>query len=173
MSKELRSRTFTWEDPAEIARRGASMDGLAFLQGIASGTIPAPPAAALVGLVLEEIAEGRAVFALEPQEFHYNPLGTVHGGIITTLLDTAMGCAVHSRLGRGRAYTTLELKVTFVRPLLRETGRVRAVAEVLHLGGKVAAAEARVLDGRGRLLSHATTTCLLSDVPIPKQGGQS
>ena len=108
-----------------------------------------------------EAGEGRAVFAVDPQEFHYNPIGMVHGGLPATLLDSAMGCAVHTLLPEGRGYTTLELKVNFVRALRTDTGRVRAIGRVIDIGGKVATAEGTIVDGAGKLYAHATTTCLL------------
>jgi len=123
--------------------------------------IPVAPIAELVGFDLVELGEGRASFELDPGERHYNPLGTVHGGIAATLLDSAMGCAVHTTLGEGEAYTTLELKVNFVRAITEATGRVVATGSVIHRGGRVATAEARLTDEDGRLLAHATSTCLI------------
>ena len=98
---------------------------------------------------IAEIAEGRVAMELDPAEFHYNPLASVHGGIVATLLDSVMGCAVHSKLPRGRGYTTVEIKVNYVRPMKRETGRVQAIAKVVHLGGKIATAEGSIVDGAG------------------------
>ena len=102
-----------------------------------------------------------AVFAVEPAEYHYNPIGVVHGGVAATLLDSAMGCAVHSALPAGAGYTSLEIKVNFVRPLTAETGRVRCEAKLIHLGGRTATAEGRVVDEAGKLYAHGTTTCLI------------
>jgi uncharacterized protein (TIGR00369 family) len=110
---------------------------------------------------LAELEEGRAVFTVEPAEYHYNPIGVVHGGLAATLLDSAMGCAVHSTLPAGAGYTTLEVKVNFVRPLTAETGEVRCEAEVIHVGGRTATAEGKVLDASGKLYAHATTTCII------------
>jgi uncharacterized protein (TIGR00369 family) len=123
--------------------------------------LPPAPIAELVGFDLVELGEGRASFAMDPAERHYNPLGTVHGGIAATLLDSAMGCAVHTTLGEGENYTTLELKVNFVRAITEATGRVVATGSVIHRGGRVATAEARLTDGGGRLLAHGTSTCLI------------
>jgi uncharacterized protein (TIGR00369 family) len=111
-----------------------------------------------------EVGEGRVVFAVEPQEYHYNPIGVVHGGLAATLLDSAMGCAIHSLLPEGRAYTTLELKVNFVRALKRDVGRVRAIGKVIHLAGKIATAEGTLVDAAGKLHAHGTTT-------VPAGGG--
>src|SRR5437868_14966658 len=105
------------------------MPGAAFLRAIAERRLPPPPIAKLMGFDIEEVGEGRAIFVIEPQEYHYNPIGVVHGGLAATLLDSAMGCAVHSLLPEGRAYTTLELKVNFVRALKHDTGRVQARSE--------------------------------------------
>jgi len=159
-----RTRTVTWQDPASVGKAALSMAGAAFLRAIAERRLPPPPIATLMGFDIEEVGEGRVVFAVEPQEYHYNPIGMVHGGLAATLLDSAMGCAVHSLLPEGRAYTTLELKVNYIRALKHDTGRVQAIGKVIHLGGKVATAEGSLIDGAGKLYAHGTTTCLLSDV---------
>ena len=140
------------------------MSGAAFLRAMIGRELPPPPIAVLLGFDLEEVGEGRAVFAVEPREYHYNPIGVVHGGLAATLLDSAMGCAVHTLLPQGRAYTTLELKVNFVRALTPDVGRVRAIGKIIHLGGKIATAEGTVVDAAGKLYAHGTTTCLLMDV---------
>ena len=123
--------------------------------------IPHAPVAELLGFTLIELGDGQASFELDPGERHYNPLGTVHGGIAATLLDSAMGVAVHTTLGEGQTYTTLELKVNYVRAITEETGRVVATGSVIHRGGRVATAEARLTDADGRLLAHGTSTCLI------------
>ena len=123
--------------------------------------LPVAPIAELLGFDLVELGEGRASVELDPAERHYNPLGTVHGGIAATLLDSAMGCAVHTTLDEGEAYTTLELKVNYVRAITEATGRVVATGSVIHRGGRVATAEARLTDAGGRLLAHGTSTCLI------------
>ena len=147
------------------------MAGSAFLRAMAARELPPPPIAALMGFDIEEVGEGRAVFTVEPREYHYNPIGVVHGGLAATLLDSAMGCAVHSMLPEGRAYTTLELKVNFVRALRGDMGLVRAIGKVIHLGGKIATAEGSILDAAGKLYAHGTSTCLLSEVPRRPAGG--
>ena len=123
--------------------------------------IPFAPITELVGFELVELGAGTASFAMDPAERHYNPLGTVHGGIAATLLDSAMGCAVHTLLDEGERYTTLELKVNFVRAITEATGRVVASGSVIHRGGRVATADARLTDEDGRLLAHGTSTCLI------------
>ena len=165
MSVNERTRIVTWQDPAPVGKEAFSMAGAAFLRAIAERKLPPPPIANLMGFDIEEVGEGRVIFGVEPQEYHYNPIGMVHGGLAATLLDSAMGCAVHSLLPEGRAYTTLELKVNFVRPLKHDTGRVQAIGKVIHLGGKVATAEGSLIDRAGKLYAHATTTCLLVSVP--------
>jgi uncharacterized protein (TIGR00369 family) len=137
------------------------MTGLEAMHAIVAGDAPAPPIAELVGFDLVEVGEGRASFELDPAERHYNPLGTVHGGIAATLLDSAMGVAVHTTLREGQTYTTLELKVNYVRAITESTGRVIAEGSVIHRGGRVATAEARLTDAAGRLLAHGTSTCLI------------
>jgi uncharacterized protein (TIGR00369 family) len=136
--------------------------GLEFLRAIAAGELPGAPIADLLGFAPVEAEEGRVVFAAVPEAKHYNPIGTVHGGLAATLLDSAMGCAVHSVLPAGIGYTTLELKVNFVRPITSETGRILCEGTVVHRGGRVATAEGRVFaEADGKLLAHGTTTCLI------------
>ena len=156
-----RTRTVAWEDPVEAFAASAGMTGLEYLRAMAAGELPPPPIAMLMGFGIETIEEGRVVFTVEPAEYHYNPIGLVHGGVAATLLDSAMGCAVQSHLPAGVGYTTLEIKVSYVRPMTRDTGPVHGEGTVLHLGRKVATTEARLTDGDGRLLAHATSTCLI------------
>jgi uncharacterized protein (TIGR00369 family) len=158
----VRSRTITWEDPVAAATSRADLSGLDHLRAIRDGRVPPPPFATLLGFELAEVEEGRAVFAVTPDEFHYNPIGVVHGGLAATLLDSATGCAVQSTLEPGVVYTTLEVKVNFARPMTRDTGRVLCTATVVHRGRTVATAEGRVVaEATGKLLAHGTATCLL------------
>ncbi len=159
--KEKRTRTVTWEDPHALAEAGRGLSGLEYLQKIIAGELPRPPISALMDFGLTELDEGRAVFTVEPAEYHYNPIGVVHGGLAATLLDSAMGCAVQSMLPAGAGYTTLEIKVNYVRPMTTETGRVRCEAKVIHVGGRTATAEGRILDEEGKLYAHGTTTCII------------
>lgn len=161
MSDSIRSRTFTWHDPTDIAETGKTMSGIDFLQAVIAGELPPPPFLAMLNMRMAEASEGRVVFTIEPAEYHYNPIGSVHGGVAATLLDSAMGCAVHSMLPAGAGYTTLEIKVNYVRSMTRDTGTVRCEGTVVHLGGKVATAEGRITDAAGKLYAHATTTCLI------------
>jgi uncharacterized protein (TIGR00369 family) len=137
------------------------MTGLEAMHAIKAGDAPAAPIGELLGFDLVDVGEGHASFELDPAERHYNPLGTVHGGIHATLLDSAMGCAVHTTLREDEAYTTLELKVNYVRAITEATGRIVAAGSVIHRGGRVATAEAKLTDEGGRLLAHATSTCLI------------
>ncbi|MER7540762.1 PaaI family thioesterase [Streptomyces sp. NPDC097704] len=160
-----RSRTVEWEDAGATARAAMSMEGIDFLREMVAGRLPGPPIAALLGFTLETVEPGRAVFAMEPGEEHYNPIGSVHGGVYATLLDSAAGCAVHSTLPRGTAYTSLDLSTRFLRPITRDTGKIRAVGTVLSQGRRTALAEAGLYDAEDRLLGHATSTCMLFPVP--------
>lgn len=155
-----RERIVRWEDPMQSAAVSASTDGLSFLRAMSAGEVPIPPVAATLGFAGFDVDVGRASFRIVPAEFHYNPIGVVHGGVLATLADSAMACAVHSTLPAGSAYTTLEFKINFVRPVTVDTGEIVATAEVLHRGRKVATAEARITDGDGKLLAHASTTCI-------------
>ena len=161
MSTIQRSRTFEWEDPRLLLEPLRELSGLEFLQRFTQGTLPRPPIGDLMDFTLVEVGEGRAVFVIEPAEFHYNPIGVVHGGVAATLLDSAMGCAIHSMLPRGTGYTTLEIKVNFVRALTSTTGPVRAEGTVVHMGKRTATAEGRIVDRGGKLYAHATTTCIV------------
>jgi uncharacterized protein (TIGR00369 family) len=157
-----RSLTISWEDPVASAARAAELSGVDAMRAIASGELPPPPIALLLGFRPVEIDAGRVVFEAYPNESHYNPIGVVHGGLAATLLDSVMGCAVQTTLAAGEAYTTLELKVNFTRPMTRDTGRVLATGTVVHHGGRVATAEGRVVaEQSGKLLAHGTTTCLV------------
>src|SRR5918992_62479 len=129
--KSGRTRTVSWEDPRALAEAGRGLSGMEFLQKVVSGELPRPPISALMDFQLSELSEGRAVFTVEPAEYHYNPIGVVHGGLAATLLDSAMGCAVHSTLPAGVGYTTLEIKVNYVRAMTSETRGVRCEARVI------------------------------------------
>lgn len=144
--------------PIEQARR---MDGLTLFGEIRAGRLPAPPLSKVLGFWIDEVEDGRVVFAYEPVVDHYNPIGSVHGGIAATLLDSVMGCSVHTRLKAGTGYTTVEIKINYVRAMTDKTGRVRAEGKVINLGSRIATAEGRLTDASGRLLAHGTTTCLL------------
>ncbi|MER5193967.1 PaaI family thioesterase [Streptomyces sp. NPDC002755] len=163
-----RTRTYQWEDPAILADAAGCMAGLDFLRELQAGRLPAPPVAGTVDFTLDEVEPGRAVFSLTPGEEHYNPIGSVHGGIFATLLDSAAGCAVQSTLPQGMAYTSLDLTVKFLRRITADTGTVRAVGTVVSGGRQTALAQAQLFDATDRLLAHATSSCLLFPVPRPQ-----
>ena len=145
-----------------IDRDPETRSGLELMRAIASGALPPPPVALLLGFAIDRVDEGNVVFSMDPVHDHVNPLGTVHGGIITTLLDSAMGCAVHTTLPAGGMYTTLELKVNFLRPAFGGGARLVAEGRVLHRGGTAVLAEATIVEeGTGRKIAHATSTCLI------------
>ena len=148
-------------DPAAIAARGRELPGIEYVRQIFDGELPPPPISQLMGFRGVEFEHGRAVFEMTPGPEHYNPIGTVHGGIALTLLDSAMGCAVHTTLAAGVGYTTLEVKTNFVRPITAETGVIRCEGTVIHGGSRIATAEGKLVDGAGKLLAHGTTTCLI------------
>ncbi len=156
-----RKRIITWEDPTAAIQKGKTMSGIEYLRAMASGDLPSPPIANLIGMWMTEVSEGRVVFALEPAEYHYNPLGSVHGGIAATLLDSAMGCTVQSVLPAGTGYTTIELKTNYLRAMTSKTGTVYCEGKIIYVGGRIATAEARLTDAAGKLYAHGTTTCIL------------
>lgn len=158
-----RTRTITWNDPAETAVLSDGLNGLEILHRISSGLIPGPPAASLVGFAPTYVMPGRVVFSYEPREEHYNLLGAVHGGILTTVLDTVMGCAVQSKLDAGIAPVTIELKTSFVHPVTLASGILRAEGKTVHPGSRVATAEARLEGEDGTLYAHASSTWLIYD----------
>jgi uncharacterized protein (TIGR00369 family) len=156
-----RTHTVTWEDPKTGAEAATKMSGLDFLRALAQGELPAAPMANLMGFRPSEVEEGRVVFEAVPAEYHYNPIGAVHGGFACALADSAMGCAVHTMLPAGVGYTTLEIKTNLLRPITAETGRLLCEGKAIHVGGRVAIAEARLTDESGKLYAHATTTCMI------------
>ena len=140
-------------------RRGLS--GLEYMRQLMTGEREASGMARLMNMRLVEVEEGRAVFAVEPDERHYNGLGIAHGGLAATLLDSALGCAINTVMTAGRVFTTLEMEINYVRPMRRETGEVRCEALVLHAGSRVATAEGRIVDAAGKLYAHGTASCML------------
>lgn len=162
-----RSRTFTWSDPAANAAHVGQLSGLDLLRAMIAGELAPPPVMHLMDMDRMEADEGRVAVELTPQEFHYNPIGGVHGGVISTLLDTAAACAVHTTLPAGVGYTSLDLNVKFLRPVTVDSGTLRCEGTVLQRGRRTALAEARLTDTRGRLVAHATSSCLLFPLPTP------
>jgi uncharacterized protein (TIGR00369 family) len=144
--------------PLEQAR---AMDGLTLFKGLLEGRFPAPPITKALGFRVSEVELGRVVFDYTPVYDHYNPLGTVHGGIAATLLDSVMGCCIHTTLKAGIGYTTVEIKVNYVRAMTDKTGPVRVEGKVISAGSRIATSEGKLYDGAGKLLAHGTTTCLI------------
>jgi uncharacterized protein (TIGR00369 family) len=163
--EDSRSRTLVWQDPLPTAAAGATMPGLEYMQSIVAGEVPPPPIAVVMRMGPIEVSEGRAVFAGEPGEEHYNPIGVVHGGYAATLLDSALGCSVHTTLPAGVGYTSLGLEVKYVRPITRDTGRVVCEANVVYRGRRQATSEAAITSAEtGKVLAHGTATCLIFEV---------
>lgn len=138
-----------------------SYDGLSFLKAIIAGELPNPPISELLGFHLTEAAKGRVAFEGAPEFRHYNPIGTVHGGFASTLLDSALACSIFSTMEKGDTWTTLDLTINFVRPLTKDTGPVRAEGRIIHRGRSVATSEGDLKDRAGKLYAHATTTCMI------------
>jgi uncharacterized protein (TIGR00369 family) len=156
-----RSRTFTWADPTAMAGTTAGLGGAEMFDAMAEGRLPLPPVLSALGISGMAFEEGHVRLGFEPREFHYNPLGSVQGGVYGVLLDAAFGFAVHRRLPAGVAYTSLDLAVKFLRPLTMAAGRVTAEATVVHLGRRTALAEGRITDADGRIYATATSSCLI------------
>ncbi|HYA71359.1 MAG TPA: PaaI family thioesterase [Thermoplasmata archaeon] len=156
-----RTRLFRWPDPKRFDEPVRTLSGLEFMRAFLSGKLPAPPFMELLGIRIVSVEPSSVAFEFEPAEFMYSPLGNVHGGIVTVLLDTAMGCSFHTTLPVGVGYTTLELKVNFLRPVTAQSGTLRAEGHVVHSGSRVATTDARLSDRSGRLHAHATSTLLI------------
>ena len=173
MKKLMRRREVSWEDPMVGAALALDLSGLDYLRAIADGRIAPPPIAVLLGMGIADVQPGRVTFSLEVGEHLYNPIGSVHGGVFCTLLDSAMACAVHSTLDRGQAYTTLELKVNLVRALTVGTPSVLATGQVISAGRRVATSSGQITGPDGTLYAHATTTCLIFEPRHDSANGNS
>lgn len=156
-----RTLTVAWQDPMVGARAAKGMSGLEFWRAMQKGEVPLPPICELIGFELAEVEEGRVVFECVPGEQHYNTIGFVHGGLACTLLDSAMGTALHTVLPAGTGFTTLELKTNLLRPIAIDTGTLRCEGHPIHVGGRVALAEARLTDESGILYAHATSALMV------------
>jgi uncharacterized protein (TIGR00369 family) len=157
MSDLVATKTYGTVSPVERSQ----MSGLAFVQGLAAGSLPLNTMAQTLGYDVVTAANGRVVVTAEPNANQLNPAGTVHGGLAATLLDSCMGLAIQSTLQKGFGSTTLEFKISFVRPITPDTGLIRAEGIVLNCGNRVGTAEGRITDAQGKLLAHGTTTCLI------------
>lgn len=157
-----RSRVVAWSDPAETAAGMAGRSGLEFVEALASGELPPPPILATIGGArLVSATRGEVVFALEPAEYHYNPIGSVHGGVFATLLDSACGCVVQTMLEKGAGYTSLDLSVKFLGAVRAGMGTLTCVGTITHFGRRTALAEARLTTAEGKLLATAMSSCLI------------
>jgi uncharacterized protein (TIGR00369 family) len=160
-----RSRTVEWHDPSVSSARAAELDGLTFLRAVLDGRIPSPPIGALMNMDFIAVDEGTATFALTPDESQYNPIGGVHGGTMCTLLDSVIGCAVHTTLPAGVGYTSVEIKVSFMKAVTKASGTLTAVGKVTKAGRRIAFAEGEVRDALGALVATATSTLLVFELP--------
>src|SRR3984893_3025811 len=154
MTSNEEASTGTAEDRRQLT-------GLEYMRRLMTGEVRPSGMGQLMTFKLVEVSEGRAVFTIQPDERHYNGLGIAHGGLAATLLDSATGCAINTMMPAGRIFTTLEMKINYVRPMTRESGEVRCEANVIHVGGRVASAEGRIVDCDGKLFAHGTATCML------------
>ena len=161
MTAPSRSRTITWNEPVPDLREFAAMSGLEYLRQVMGSATRTPPIGATLDFRPVRFEHGLAVIEATPAEFHYTPLGTVHGGFAATLLDSALGCAVHTTLKPGLAYTTVELKVNYVRPMFANTGLVTCEGRTISVGSRIATSEARLTGADGKLYAHGTATCLI------------
>jgi uncharacterized protein (TIGR00369 family) len=159
--KAARSRVIEWEDPTIGSSQIKDMTGLEYLQAMIAGSIPPPPIVNLMDMTLVSAEVGKVTFTCEPHESQYNPIGTVHGGLVCTLLDSVAGCAVQTTLPKGQAYTSLEIKINYLRPVLATTGTLTAVGTVTKPGRRAAFAEGTVTDSEGRLIATASSTLLI------------
>lgn len=153
--------TLNDETPLRKSEARRTLSGLEYMRKMMVGELTPSGMAHLMDFRLVEVAEGRAVFSIKPDERHYNGLGIVHGGLAATLLDSAMGCAINTMMPAGKIFTTLEMKINYTRPMRRETGEVLCEASVIHVGGRTATAEGRIVDASGKLYAHGTATCML------------
>jgi uncharacterized protein (TIGR00369 family) len=156
-----RSKTFSWSDPVQTAKAALTSTGLEFLTRMIQGEVGVPPVMDMIGFRLVHAEFGKTIFEYDPDEPHYNPIGSVHGGIMTTLLDTAMGSCIHTTLPQGVGFTTLEVKVNFIRQVSVKTGLMRCEGNVIHSGSRIATSEARLVDASGKLYAYSNSTCLV------------
>lgn len=162
MTRDVRQRSYTWVDPKVDPSEIIGLTGLEQMQAIIDGKLPPAPIAATLNFTLNLVEKGRVIFEGTPGEWAYNPIGTVHGGYPATLLDSALGCCVHTMLPAGQAYTTVELKVNMVRAIMHDTGALLCEGKVVHVGSRMATAEARLTGKKdGKLYAHGSTTCMI------------
>ncbi len=156
-----RQRAYEWDDPAVAAAAARELDGLSFFRAIMDGRLPAPPIMATLGIRAVSFEPGKAVFEVTPAEYHYNPIGSVHGGVYATICDSACGCAVHTLLPAGAFYTSIDLDTRFIRPITLAAGRLLCEGTVDYIGSRTALAKARLVNAEGKLFAQATSNCLI------------
>jgi len=162
---DARTRTVTWHDPLQAAQYGLKLPGIEHLRAIVDGTLPPPPIAGLVQMQITEAEPGRAVFTCRPDESAYNPIGAVHGGLVCTLLDSVCGCALHTTLPQGRGYTSVEIKVSYLKAVRADSGLLTATGTVTKAGSRVGFTEGVVTDASGAVVATASSTLLVFDLP--------
>ncbi|MBI1213086.1 MAG: hotdog fold thioesterase [Alphaproteobacteria bacterium] len=160
------TRTYTWHDTDELMAKGLGLSGLEVMQRIARREIPGPPVGRLIGVAGLEVEKGKVGVGFEPQPFHYNSLGTVHGGVIATALDIVLGSAVQTTLKAGYGFTTLTLELKYHRAVSAKSGKLKAIAEVVTRGRDIVTAEAKLVDARERLFATATSTLMIFALPV-------
>ena len=158
-------QTFQWVDPAQVLAETAKLSGIEYMEGLRDGTVPPPPIAVLMQFSAVEVEVGKVVFGCRPSHAHYNPIGMVHGGLVCTLLDTVTGCAAHTTLPAGVGYTSIEIKVNYLRPVLADTGLLTGTGQVIKGGNRVIFAEGNVTDSTGNLVATASSTLLVRPKP--------
>ena len=158
---EPRSKTVSWYDPQRTAAASVGLSGIEFMKAIADGRLAPPPIAQLMGFRIRDVEPGRVVFEGTPDESVYNPIGVVHGGLVCTLADSVIGCAVHTTLDSGIAYTSIDIAVNYLRPVTVTSGTLVATGTVIKPGRRIATGEAQIVDGNGRLVASATGNCFV------------
>ncbi|MDJ0412293.1 PaaI family thioesterase [Rhodococcoides fascians] len=159
--EQRRSQTFSWVDPAEVLKTASTMSGLDAIRALVSGELPPPPIAALMQFSPVLVETGKVVFECEPSEAHYNPIGMVHGGLVCTLLDTVLGCAAHTTLPAGTGYTSIDINVSYQRPVHSHSGPLTATGTVVKSGSRVIFTEGSVVDNTGRVVATGTSSLLV------------
>ncbi|NMM50834.1 PaaI family thioesterase [Marinigracilibium pacificum] len=159
--KDNRSRTYTWNNPLEIFDKAMILTGIDFIKAMFEGEIPPPPIMNTLDFKMSELNEGNVVFEFHPGEYHYNPIGSVHGGVITTILDSAIGCSLHTTIQKNTAYTTLEIKINFLRKITQDTGILKTRTSIKHSGKSTALIESDLEDEAGKVYAHAVSTCMI------------
>ena len=161
---ERRSKVVTWHDPSPTTSAGLSMPGIDYLRAMVDGTLPPPPISGLMSFTMASAEPGRVVFTCEPDESAYNPIGAVHGGLVCTLLDSVAGCALHSTLPQGKGYTSIEIKVSYLKGVRASSGTLTATGTVVKAGARVGFTEGVVTDASGSIVATASSTLLVFDL---------